>query len=115
MSEPSVFTRILNGEIPSEIIYKDDLVFAIRDINPQAPTHILIIPQEQIESVNDLDESREQLAGRLLIAAAKIAKQLDVDGAGYRLIINTGHDGGQDVMHIHMHLLSGRKMGWPPG
>ncbi len=115
MSEPSIFTRILNGEIPSEIVYKDELVFAIKDINPQAPTHILIIPQQPLASINDLDESTEHIAGRLLVVAAKIAKQLGIDEAGYRLVINSGRDGGQDVMHVHMHLLSGRKMGWPPG
>lgn len=115
MSEPSIFTRILNGEIPSEIIYKDDLVFAIKDINPQAPTHVLIIPQEPLVSINDIDESNVHIAGRLLLAAKKVAEQLGVANDGYRLVINTGRDGGQDVMHIHMHLMSGRKMGWPPG
>ena len=115
MSEPSIFTKIYNGEIPSEIVYKDDLVFAIRDINPQAPTHILIIPIEPIVNVNDIDSAHEAVAGRLLAAAATIAKQEGLDQTGYRLIINTGDDGGQDVMHLHMHLMAGRKMTWPPG
>ncbi|PJF44422.1 MAG: histidine triad nucleotide-binding protein [Phototrophicales bacterium] len=110
MSEPSVFTRILNGEIPGEFVYKDDLVFAIRDINPIAPTHILIIPREPLVSVNDLDEAKEHIAGRMLVVAAKLAKEMGIDSSGYRLVINTGPDGGQEVMHLHMHLLGGRKM-----
>lgn len=115
MSEASIFTKIYNGEIPGEIVYKDDLVFAIRDINPQAPTHILIIPIEPVVNVNDLGTSKAEVAGRLLVAASTIAKEQGLDESGYRLIINNGVDGGQEVMHLHVHLLGGRKMTWPPG
>lgn len=116
MSEASIFTRIYKGEIPGDFVYKDDLVFAIRDINPQAPTHILIIPIEPLVNINDFEDgSKAEIAARLFQVAAKIARQEGLDESGYRLVINTGADGGQDVMHLHMHLMAGRKMGWPAG
>ena len=116
MSEPSIFTRIYNGEIPGDFVYKDDVVFAIRDINPQAPVHILIVPVEPVVNVNNfMDGAHAEIAAHLFHVAAKIAKQEGIDESGYRLLINSGADGGQDVMHLHMHLMAGRKMGWPPG
>ena len=112
--EPSVFTKIMNGDIPADIVYEDDLVVAFRDIEPQAPTHILIVPREPIEKASDFNESTEHIAGRMIRAAGEIARRENVDN-GYRLVINEGQDGGQDVMHVHMHLMAGRQMGWPPG
>ncbi len=111
----SVFTRILNGDIPGDIIYQDDLVAAVRDINPKAPIHILIFPRQPLTDVGAFAEANEQIAGRMLVAAAKIAQQLGLDKSGYRLVINNGHDGGQEIMHVHMHLMAGRRLGWPPG
>lgn len=115
MSEPSIFTRIMNREIPGDFVYEDDLVFAIRDINPEAPSHILIIPRTPLPNISAFTEETEHIAGRMLIVAAKIAAQEGVDESGYRLVINQGKDAGQQVFHVHMHLLGGRKMGWPPG
>jgi len=115
VSQPSIFTRIMNGEVESDLVYEDDLVIAIRDINPQAPIHILIVPREPFVSVNEFDEGHAAIAGQMLVAAAKVAKQLGLDQSGYRLVINNGRDGGQDIEHVHMHLLGGRRLGWPPG
>lgn len=114
-TEPSIFTKIYNGDIPSEIVYKDDLVFAIKDINPQAPVHILIIPIEPVAYIHELDDDKAAIAGRLLVAAGKIAKEQGLDQTGYRLVNNNGDNGGQEVHHLHIHLLGGRKMTWPPG
>jgi histidine triad (HIT) family protein len=114
MSGSSIFTRIINKEIPADIVYEDDLVVAFRDINPQAPIHILIVPREPLVNVSAFSAETEHIAGRMLRAAGEIARQQGI-GNGYRLIINEGHDGGQDVMHVHMHLMAGRKLGWPPG
>lgn len=115
MSEPSIFTRIISGEIPADIVYEDDTVVAFRDINPQAPIHILVVPREPIVKVSDLTEGTEEIAAQLLLAAGKIARQEGFVNDGYRLILNEGEHGGQDVMHIHMHIMAGRKLGWPPG
>lgn len=107
----TIFTKIINGEMPSDIVYRDELVTAFRDINPAAPVHILIVPNKEIATVNDLTEDDERAAGRLLLAARRIAKQEGIDESGYRLIINCNRDGGQEVYHLHMHLLGGRSMG----
>ena len=109
---PTLFTKILNGEIPAEIIYQDDHVFAFRDINPQAPVHVLIVPKEEIPGVAHVQENGPH--ERLLYAARLIAEQLGLD-SGYRLVVNQGKDAGQTVDHLHMHLLGGRDMAWPPG
>lgn len=114
MSTPSIFTRIMNGEIPGDIVYEDDLVVALRDINPQAPTHILIVPREPLENASAFSEETEHIAGRMLRVAGDIARQEGVED-GFRLVINEGENAGQEVMHVHMHLLAGRKMSWPPG
>ena len=108
----TLFTKILNGEIPGEIVYQDDHVFAIPDINPQAPIHILIIPRAEITGVADVPESGDHR--HLLNAARKIAEQVGL-GDGYRLVINQGESAGQTVPHLHMHLLGGRDFSWPPG
>ena len=108
----SIFTKILNREIPADIVFENEFVFAFRDINPQAPTHILIVPKEEIRGLADVPESGGHLA--ILNAAKQIAAQEGLVN-GYRLVINEGADGGQTVEHLHAHLLGGRKLGWPPG
>lgn len=107
----SIFSRIISGELPATIVYQDDLVTAFRDIHPVAPVHILIVPNKEIATVNDLSEEDEQVAGRLFLAARKIAEQEGIAESGYRLIVNCNRDGGQEVYHLHMHLVGGRRMG----
>lgn len=107
----TIFARIISGELPATIVYQDDLVTAFRDIQPLAPVHILIVPNKVIPTVNDLSEDDERTAGRMLLAARAIAAQEGIDESGYRLIINCNRDGGQEVYHLHMHLLGGRRMG----
>lgn len=108
---PTIFEKIVAGELPADIVYQDELVTAFRDINPQAPTHILIVPNKLIPTVNDLTGDDEAIAGRLLLAAARVAAQEGIAEDGYRLIINCNHNGGQEVYHLHLHLLGGRRMG----
>lgn len=107
----TIFAKIISGEIPSDIVYQDDLVTAFRDIQPQAPVHVLIVPNKVIPTVNDLTKADEQVAGRMLLAAKKVAEQEGIAGDGYRLIINCNEHGGQDVFHLHMHLVGGRRLG----
>jgi len=108
-----LFCRIVRGEIPAQIVYETPDLIAIRDINPQAPVHTVIIPREHVASLNDVREP--VLAGRLATAAAAIAERDGYADRGYRTVINTNTDGGQTVFHLHLHLLAGRAMGWPPG
>jgi histidine triad (HIT) family protein len=110
-----LFCKMVAGDIPADIVYQDDDVLAFRDINPQAPVHVLIIPKRHISTLNDLTPDDAELIGKLSLAAAKIAQQEGVADAGYRTLINTNREGGQVVFHIHMHLMGGRRMGWPPG
>ena len=114
MAEKSVFQKIIDGEIPAEIVYEDDLCIAFKDINPAAPTHLIVIPKKEIPTVNDVAEADEALVGHLFLAMGKIAAQLGLDG-GYRVVTNCGRDAGQEVMHLHFHMLGGRPFGWPPG
>jgi histidine triad (HIT) family protein len=107
----TIFTKIINKEIPADIVYQDDHVTAFRDINPQAPVHILIVPNKEIPTVNDIDEDDEVLVGKLFTAARKIAADEGVAENGYRLLINCNRDGGQEVFHLHMHLFGGRPLG----
>ena len=107
----TIFSKIIAGEIPADIVYQDELVTAFRDINAQAPTHILIVPNKAIATVNDLSEADEQVAGRLLLVAQKLAAQEGIAEAGYRLMINCNAHGGQEVFHLHLHLLGGRPLG----
>jgi histidine triad (HIT) family protein len=107
----TIFAKIVNGELPADVVYRDELVTAFRDINPAAPTHILIVPNKIIPTVNDLTVADEQTAGRMLLVAAKIAAQEGIAESGYRLIVNCNHDGGQEVYHLHLHLLGGRRLG----
>ncbi len=113
-AQKNIFQRIIDKEIPADIIYEDVHCLAFRDINPQAPTHVLVIPREEIASLADVDESRADLVGHLLFVAARLARELDLQ-RGYRAVINCGPDGGQTVDHLHVHLLGGRSMTWPPG
>jgi histidine triad (HIT) family protein len=109
-----LFCKIAAGEIPSDIVYHNDELLAFRDINPQAPQHILIIPRKHIPRVEDLEDKDAGLAGRMILAAKHIAKDLGLL-RGYRLVFNNGEDGGQEVEHIHLHLMGGRRFGWPAG
>jgi len=111
MVEETIFSKIIRKEIPTDIVYQDDLVTAFRDISPRAPSHILIIPNKLIPTVNDVEEEDELMLGRMFTAARKIAKDEGIDKDGYRLIINCNAHGGQEVYHIHMHLLGGRPLG----
>lgn len=111
---PTIFSRIIQREIPADIVYEDDRALAFRDINPQAPTHVLIIPKREIASLAVLTDDDAGLIGHLLVVAKKVAEQLGLEN-GYRTVINSGADGGQTVDHIHVHLLGGRPLGWPPG
>ncbi|SFU48115.1 purine nucleoside phosphoramidase [Xenorhabdus koppenhoeferi] len=111
MAEETVFSKIVRREIPTDIIYQDDLVTAFRDISPQAPTHILIIPNVLIPTVNDVTTEHELALGRLFTVAAKIAKEEGIAEDGYRLIVNCNRNSGQVVFHIHMHLVGGRPLG----
>ena len=107
----TIFSKIIRREIPAEILYQDDLVTAFRDIHPQAPTHVLIIPNKLIPTVNDVTPEDELMLGRLFTVARKIAEQEGIAANGYRLIVNCNHDGGQEVYHLHMHILGGRRLG----
>jgi histidine triad (HIT) family protein len=108
---PTVFAKIIRGDLPSDQVYKDDLVTAFRDINPVAPTHILIVPNKLIPSLNDLTADDGQIAGHMILVAKKIAEQEGIAQDGYRLIINCNRHGGQEVYHLHMHLIGGRPLG----
>ncbi|CRL59168.1 purine nucleoside phosphoramidase [Proteus penneri] len=111
MAEETIFSKIIRGEIPANIIFQDDTVTAFRDISPQAPTHILIIPNKLIPTVNDVTAEDEQVLGHLFVVAAKIAQQEGIAEDGYRLVMNCNKHGGQEVFHIHMHLLGGKPLG----
>lgn len=110
----TIFSKIIRREIPADIIYEDDLCLAFRDVNPQAPTHVLLIPKKEIPRLADAGAEDQALLGHLLIAAGKIARQLGVDEA-FRLVTNNGAEAGQSVFHLHLHLLAGRPFHWPPG
>ncbi|PLS68954.1 MAG: histidine triad nucleotide-binding protein [Cyanobacteria bacterium M5B4] len=113
-SPETVFSKIIRREIPATIVYEDDLALAFRDIHPQAPVHILVIPKQVIPTIAEATEQDQQLLGHLLLVAKQVAKQENLD-QGYRLVINCGNDGGQTVYHLHIHILGGRSMQWPPG
>ncbi|MFW5940840.1 MAG: HIT domain-containing protein [Chloroflexota bacterium] len=107
----TIFSKIVNGEMDADIVYQDDLVTAFRDINPAAPTHILIVPNKEIPTVNDLTEDDQMVAGHMLLVASRLAEQEGVAEDGYRLIINCNDHGGQEVYHLHLHLIGGRPLG----
>ena len=109
-----IFCKLANKEIPTEVVYEDDMIFSFKDMDPQAPVHVLIIPKKHIASLDETKEDDAALLSHMLLSVKKIAKDLGLEN-GYRLVINTGEDGGQTVKHLHMHLLGKRSMIWPPG
>lgn len=116
MSETdTIFGKIIRREIPADIVYETETVLAFRDINPQAPVHILIVPKKPIATINDLESADAELVGQLYLAARQIAAEQGVAESGYRTVMNCNRDAGQDVYHLHLHLLAGRRLGWPPG
>lgn len=115
MASDCLFCRIIAGEIPSAKVYENDKVYAFKDINPEAPVHILIIPKEHISSANDLTEENAAVVAEVFLAAKEIAKQEGIAESGYRIVNNCGEDGGQTVQHLHFHMLGGRSLAWPPG
>ena len=110
----TIFQKIIDKQIPAEIVYEDDLCLAFKDINPQAPVHLIVIPKKPIESVDDVAEQDEAIVGHLFFAMSQIARQEGLD-RGYRVVTNNGRDAGQEVMHLHFHMLAGRGFSWPPG
>ena len=113
MSDSCLFCRIVRGEIPAKLVAQDDRCVAFRDVNPQAPTHVLVIPRAHIASLDAASDA--EILGRMSLMAAQIARDEGIADGGYRTVINTGRDAGQTVFHIHLHLLAGRQMTWPPG
>jgi histidine triad (HIT) family protein len=111
----TIFGKIIRREIPADIVYEDEHVLAFRDLNPQAPVHVLFIPKQAFATLNDLGAEHAELAGRLVLAAAAYAKREGFAESGYRTVFNCNQHGGQSVYHIHLHLLAGRQMHWPPG
>ncbi len=110
----TVFDKIIRREIPADIVYEDDVALAFKDINPQAPVHVLVIPKEPIAKLDDAGTEQQQLLGHLLLTAKEVAAKMALE-QGYRLVINNGDEGGQTVYHLHVHILGGRPMTWPPG
>lgn len=111
----TLFERIGDGEIPAQIVYQDDKVLAFRDVKPGAPTHVLIVPRKPIPRIAEAKPEDHQVLGHLLLKAAEVAKQLGLQERGYRLVINNGPDAGESVPHLHMHIMGGRALSWPPG
>ncbi len=115
MEEKTLFTKIIEGEIPAEIVYDDNDYCAFRDIHPAAPVHVLIVPKKVLPALTDATETDTALLGGLLLTATKVARRLGIEETGFRCVINCGNDGGQEVPHLHLHMLGGRPLGWPPG
>ena len=114
-SDDCLFCKILDGEIPAELIYESDTAVAFRDVNPQAPTHVLVIPRKHISTINDIEQDDQEIIGSLYTAAREVAAKEGIADDGYRAVMNCGEGAGQSVFHIHLHVLGGRQMGWPPG
>ena len=111
----TLFERIINREIPASIVHEDDALIAFRDVNPQTPVHVLIVPKRVIARIGEAEGKDAQLLGKLLLAAQQVAEKLQITDSGYRLVINHGPDAGESVPHLHVHLLGGRPLNWPPG
>ena len=111
----TIFSKIINKEIKSDIVYEDSQILAFKDVNPQAPVHILIIPKKEIKTINDIEVDDIEVIGKLFLVAKDIAKEKKIDKDGYRVVMNCNDYAGQTVFHIHLHLLGGRKFSWPPG
>jgi len=114
MSE-TIFSKIIKREIPADILFEDDEVLAFRDVNPQAPVHFLVIPKQPIPTLNDIQSDQAALVGKMVLVAQQLVREQGIAEGGYRLVMNCNKDGGQTVDHIHMHVLGGRAMSWPPG
>ena len=114
-SEDCLFCKILRGDIPADIVYESDAAIAFRDVNPQAPTHVLIIPRKHVATINDLNADERKLVGEMFLAAKQVAQDEGIAADGYRVAMNCNEAAGQTVFHLHLHLLGGRQMGWPPG
>ncbi|HEY4491034.1 MAG TPA: histidine triad nucleotide-binding protein [Acidobacteriota bacterium] len=110
-----IFCKIIKREIPSKIVYEDEEVVGFEDVHPQAPTHILLVPRTHVATLNDVDAEHQSLLGALMLAGVAVAKDRKISSSGYRLVINTNRGAGQSVFHVHLHLLGGRSMAWPPG
>lgn len=110
----TIFSKIINREIPADIVFENDEVIAFKDIDPKAPVHILIVPKKPIPTLNDVLPDDAELVGKIVLAAQEIARQMNIDQSGYRLIMNCNKDGGQTVFHLHCHLLGGKQLGWQP-
>jgi histidine triad (HIT) family protein len=116
MSEKdTIFDKIINKEIPADIVFENEDVLGFKDINPQAPVHVLFIPKIRISTINDIQDNQAELIGQLYLAVRDYAKQIGEDEKGYRVVMNCNQNGGQEVYHIHLHFLAGRQMKWPPG
>ena len=115
MSASCLFCKIIRREIPGDIVYEDDDVIAFNDIFPQAPTHVLVVPKKHIETLNEVQPNQADLLGNLILRAAAIARDRNIAQSGYRVVFNTNRHAGQTVFHIHLHLLGGRSLEWPPG
>ena len=115
MSEDCIFCRIARRELDCEVVSEDEDTFAFRDLNPQAPTHVLVVPKEHIAELTDLTPARADLVGRLVLKGVELARSEGLSERGFRLVLNCGPEAGQSVFHVHLHVLGGRKMGWPPG
>jgi histidine triad (HIT) family protein len=115
LSENCIFCRVARGEIPASTVFEEDDLVAFHDIDPKAPTHVLVIPRRHITSVDALTEADAGIAGRLLLAARRVARETGIAEGGFRLVVNTGEEGGQSVDHLHVHVLGGRSLVWPPG
>ncbi len=113
--QETIFDKIINKEIPAEIVLETETILGFKDINPQAPIHVLFIPKTRIATINDIKDSQAELMGQLFLAARDYAKQIGEDENGYRVVMNCNQNGGQDVYHLHLHFLAGRQMKWPPG
>jgi histidine triad (HIT) family protein len=113
--ESCLFCKIINKEIPASMVFEDEKMIAFNDINPQAPIHILLIPREHFSSLNEIPEEKKNILSHLLLKARQIAQEKEIAEKGYRIVLNTARDSGQEVFHIHLHLLGGRRMQWPPG
>jgi histidine triad (HIT) family protein len=110
-----LFCNVIEGKVPSDIVYEDEHALAFRDIRPVAPTHVLVVPREHIPGVRDLGDGQAETIGRVMLAARSVARQLGLEEDGYRLVVNDGDAAGQTVHHIHVHVLGGRSLSWPPG
>ncbi len=111
----NIFAKILRGEIEANVIFENDFVMAFEDVAPKAPVHILIVPKLEVETISDFKEEHREVIGEMILAARSIAITKGIDESGYRLVINTRDDGGQEIYHVHLHLLGGRRLKWPPG